>query len=69
MTIDDYESAYDYAVVRDHDGELTRVDSKLNDGTLSFLTDKFSTYTIVKAKKAVSCASWCLALGRVFYNC
>ena len=57
MAIADYDSAYDYAVVRDHDGELTRIDSKINDGTFSFSTDKFSTYTIVKTKKAVSCAS------------
>lgn len=54
MTIADYDSAYDYAVVRDHDGELARIDSKINDGTLSFSTDKFSTYTIVKAEKAVT---------------
>ena len=54
MTIADYDSAYDYAVVRDHDGELTRIDSKINDGALSFSTDKFSTYTIVKAEKAAT---------------
>lgn len=54
MTIADYDSAYDYAVERDHDGELARIDSKINDGTLSFSTDKFSTYTIVKAEKAAT---------------
>lgn len=54
MAIADYDSAYDYAVVRDHDGELTRIDSKINDGTLSFSTDKFSNYTIVKAEKAAT---------------
>lgn len=54
MTIADYDSAYDYAVERDHDGELARIDSKINDGTLSFSTDKFSTYTIVKAEKAAA---------------
>ncbi len=54
MAIADYDSAYDYAVVRDHDGELARIDSKINDGTLSFSTDKFSTYTIVKAEKAAT---------------
>ena len=54
MAIADYDSAYDYAVVRDHDGELARIDSTINDGTLSFSTDKFSTYTIVKAEKAAS---------------
>ena len=54
MAIADYDSAYEYAVVRDHDGELARIDSKINDGTLSFSTDKFSTYTIVKAEKAAT---------------
>ena len=54
MAIADYDSAYDYAVVRDHDGELARIDSKINDGTLSFSTDKFSTYTFVKGVQAAS---------------
>ena len=54
LTIADQDSGYDYAVVRDHDGELARIDSKINDGILSFSTDKFSTYTIVKAEKTVT---------------
>ena len=44
MAIADFDSASDYAIVGDHDGELRRVDSKHNDGTLGFSTDKFSTY-------------------------
>ena len=52
MEIIDYDSDYDYVVVREHNGELTKIASEVVDGTLSFSTDKFSTYTIVKAEKA-----------------
>lgn len=39
-----------YAVVRDHEGTLTELDSEYNatTGELSFPTNQFSTYTIVK---------------------
>lgn len=52
LGIEDYDSDYEYAVVRNHDGVLTKLPAKMSDGTISFDTNQFSTYIIVKAKKA-----------------
>lgn len=39
-----------YSVVRDHNGVLTELDTKYtaSEGTITFETDRFSTYTIIK---------------------
>ncbi|MGN0290565.1 MAG: hypothetical protein ACI4C5_01430 [Lachnospiraceae bacterium] len=52
LGIEDYDSDYEYEVVRNHDGVLTKLPAKMSDGTISFDTNQFSTYIIVKAKKA-----------------
>ena len=54
LKVADYDTAAGYAVVREHDGTLTKLPtSVLEDGTLTFETNQFSTYFIVKtAKKA-----------------
>lgn len=54
LKVADYDTAAGYAVVREHDGNLTNLPtSVLEDGTLTFETNQFSTYFIVKtAKKA-----------------
>lgn len=54
LKVADYDTAAGYAVVREHDGNLTNLPTSVSeDGTLSFETNQFSTYFIVKtAKKA-----------------
>ena len=54
LKVADYDTAAGYEVVREHDGKLTNLPtSVLEDGTLTFETNQFSTYFIVKtAKKA-----------------
>lgn len=55
LKVVDYDTAAGYAVVREHDGNLTNLPTSVSeDGTLTFETNQFSTYFIVKtAKKAV----------------
>lgn len=54
LKVVDYDTAAGYAVVRGHDGNLTNLPTSVSeDGTLTFETNQFSTYFIVKtAKKA-----------------
>lgn len=54
LQVADYDTAAGYEVVREHNGNLTNLPaSVLEDGTLTFETNQFSTYFIVKtAKKA-----------------
>lgn len=54
LKVVDYDTAAGYAVVREHDGNLTNLPTSVaEDGTLTFETNQFSTYFIVKtAKKA-----------------
>ena len=54
LKVADYDTAAGYAVVREHDGNLTKLPTSVSeDGTLTFETNQFSTYFIVKtAKKA-----------------
>ena len=51
LALDDYDSGYDYTVVRNHNGTLTELDTEVSNGTVSFDTNQFSTYVIVKVKK------------------
>ena len=54
LKVVDYDTAAGYAVVSEHDGNLTNLPTSVSeDGTLTFETNQFSTYFIVKtAKKA-----------------
>ena len=54
LKVVDYDTAAGYEVVREHDGNLTNLPTSVSeDGTLTFETNQFSTYFIVKtAKKA-----------------
>lgn len=53
LKVVDYDTAAGYAVVREHDGNLTKLTTSSENGTLTFETNQFSTYFIVKtAKKA-----------------
>ena len=54
LKVADYDTAAGYAVVREHDGNLTNLPTSVSEGgTLTFETNQFSTYFIVKtAKKA-----------------
>ena len=54
LQVADYDTAAGYEVVREHDGNLTKLPTSVSeDGTLTFETNQFSTYFIVKtAKKA-----------------
>lgn len=52
LKVVDYDTAAGYAVVREHDGNLTNLPTSVSeDGTLTFETNQFSTYFIVKTKK------------------
>ena len=54
LQVADYDTAAGYEVVREHNGNLTNLPTSVSeDGTLTFETNQFSTYFIVKtAKKA-----------------
>lgn len=54
LKVADYDTAAGYEVVREHDGTLTKLPTSVSEeGTLTFETNQFSTYFIVKtAKKA-----------------
>lgn len=54
LQVADYDTAAGYEVVREHDGNLTKLTTSVSEnGTLTFETNQFSTYFIVKtAKKA-----------------
>ena len=54
LKVAEYDTAAGYEVVREHNGNLTKLTTSMSeDGTLTFETNQFSTYFIVKtAKKA-----------------
>lgn len=52
VSIDDYDENYDYIVIRNHNGEITKLDTTVNEGTISFETNRFSTYVILKKEKS-----------------
>ena len=54
LKVADYDTAAGYEVVREHNGNLTKLTTAVSEnGTLTFETNQFSTYFIVKtAKKA-----------------
>ena len=55
LKVADYDTAAGYVVVREHDGKLTNLSTSVSeDGTLTFETNQFSTYFIVKTAKQES---------------
>lgn len=54
LALDNYDANYDYTVVRNHNGILTELATTVEQGTLSFATNQFSTYVIVKKAKTTS---------------
>lgn len=54
LALDNYDANYDYTVVRNHNGKLTELSTTVEQGTISFETNQFSTYIIVKKSKAAS---------------
>lgn len=55
VAIKDFDKDSEYSVVREHNGSYDVLDATVSDGKLSFETNKFSTYVIVKktAEKTV----------------
>ncbi len=51
LGLKNYDSSYDYTVVRNHNGQLTKLDTTVSNGKVSFETNQFSTYIIVKSEK------------------
>ena len=54
LGISNYDANYDYVVVRDHNGTTTALPTKVINGKVTFETNKFSTYVIVKKEKTTS---------------
>ena len=54
LGISNYDANYDYVVVRDHNGTTTALDTKVIDGKVTFETNRFSTYVIVKKEKSTA---------------
>ena len=54
LGISNYDANYDYVVVRDHNGTTTALDTKVTDGKVTFETNRFSTYVIVKKEKSTA---------------
>lgn len=52
LALDNYDANYDYTVVRNHNVKLTELSTTVEQGTISFETNQFSTYIIVKKSKA-----------------
>lgn len=52
LALKDYDANYDYTVVRNHNGKLIVLDTTAINGTVSFATNQFSTYVIVKKEKS-----------------
>lgn len=55
VAIKDFDKDSEYSVVREHNGSYNVLDATVSDGKISFETNKFSTYVIVKktAEKTV----------------
>lgn len=54
LGINNYDANYDYVVVRDHNGTTTALPTKVIDGKVTFETNQFSTYVIVKKEKTIA---------------
>jgi len=54
LGINNYDADYDYVVVRDHNGTTTALDTNVIDGKVTFETNQFSTYVIVKKEKTTA---------------
>lgn len=54
LGINNYDANYDYVVVRDHNGTTTALPTKVIDGKITFETNQFSTYIIVKKEKTTA---------------
>ena len=54
LGINNYDANYDYVVVRDHNGTITALPTKVIDGKVTFETNQFSTYVIVKKEKTTA---------------
>ena len=54
LGINNYDANYDYVVVRDHNGTTTALPTKVIDGKVTFETNQFSTYVIVKKEKTTA---------------
>lgn len=54
LGINNYDANYDYVVVRDHNGTTTALPTKVIDGKVTFETNQFSTYFIVKKEKTTA---------------
>ena len=57
LGISNYDANYDYVVVRDHNGTTTALPTKVINGKVTFETNKFSTYVIVKKEKSVAASA------------
>lgn len=51
IELEDYDANYEYTVVRNHDGDIAELETSVVDGSISFKTNRFSTYVIVKKAK------------------
>ena len=54
LGINNYDANYDYVVVRDHNGTTIALPTKVIDGKVTFETNQFSTYVIVKKEKTTA---------------
>lgn len=54
LGINNYDANYDYVVVRDHNGTTSALPTKVIDGKVTFETNQFSTYVIVKKEKTTA---------------
>ena len=54
LGISNYDANYDYVVVRDHNSTTTALDTRVIDGKVTFETNRFSTYVIVKKEKSTA---------------
>lgn len=54
LGINNYDANYDYVVVRDHNGTTSALPTKVIDGKVTFETNQFSTYVIVKKEKTAA---------------
>ena len=57
LGISNYDANYDYVVVRDHNGTTTALPTKVINGKVTFDTNKFSTYVIVKKEKSAAASA------------
>lgn len=53
VSIDDYDENYYYIVIRNHNGEITKLDTTANEGTISLKRIDFQHMLFLKKKKVV----------------